>query len=109
MQTSVRMGPQLRGGKSLMFLVGMLLCIPWQLPAQQTASKVTPRAESSLHLGPGDLVEISVYNVPDLSAKTRVSASGDISLPLIDSVHVGGLTAEAAQNLIQKRLSDGGF
>ncbi len=92
-----------------MFLVGMLLWIPSAFAAQQTASNVTPRADSSLHLGPGDLVEISVYNVPDLSAKTRVSASGDISLPLIDTVRVGGLTAEAAQDLIQKRFSDGGF
>ena len=87
----------------------MLLWIPSAFAAQQTASNVTPRADSSLHLGPGDLVEISVYNVPDLSAKTRVSASGDISLPLIDTVRVGGLTAEAAQDLIQKRFSDGGF
>jgi polysaccharide export outer membrane protein len=108
MQTSVRVCLQVRGRMSLMFLV-MMLWLPSALPAQQTVSNVTPRADSSLHLGPGDLVEVSVYNVPDLSAKTRVSASGDISLPLIDSVHVGGLTAEAAQNLIQKRLSGGGF
>jgi polysaccharide export outer membrane protein len=93
----------------LLFLAGMLLCVPSALPAQQTGANVTPRADSSLHLGPGDLVEISVYNVPDLSVKTRVSTSGDISLPLIDVVHVAGLTAEAAQNLIGKRLADGGF
>jgi polysaccharide export outer membrane protein len=60
-------------------------------------------------LGIGDLVEISVFGVPDLSTKTRISGSGDVYLPLIDYVHVAGLTTDEAQQLIQKRLEDGGF
>jgi polysaccharide export outer membrane protein len=60
-------------------------------------------------LGPGDLIEVSVYNVPELASKVRVSNTGDIYLPLIDYVHVDGLTQEEAQSLIQKRLEDGGF
>ncbi len=60
-------------------------------------------------LGVGDLLEVSVYNVPELSAKVRVSNAGDIYLPLIDYVHVEGLTQEEAQGLIAKRLEDGGF
>jgi polysaccharide export outer membrane protein len=38
-----------------------------------------------------------------------VSSNGDIYLPLIDYVHVGDLTQEEAQRVIEKRLSDGGF
>ncbi|MGA7894238.1 MAG: polysaccharide biosynthesis/export family protein, partial [Candidatus Sulfotelmatobacter sp.] len=60
-------------------------------------------------LGPGDLVEVSVYNVPELSTKARVGNSGDVYLPLIDYVHIGDLTVEEAQALIEKRLEDGGF
>ncbi len=60
-------------------------------------------------LGQGDLVEVNVYNVPELSTKARVSGSGDVYLPLIDYVHVEGLTQEEAQALIEKRLTDGGF
>jgi polysaccharide export outer membrane protein len=67
------------------------------------------RPTSSLHLGQGDLIEISVYNVAELSTKARVSSAGDIYLPLVDYVHVGGLTVDEAQSLIQKRLEDGGF
>ena len=67
------------------------------------------RAGSMLRLGSGDLVEVGVYNVPELTTKARVSTKGDIYLPLIDNVHVGGLTAEEAEGLVQKRLSDGGF
>ena len=66
-------------------------------------------ANSSMKLGPGDLVEISVFGVPDLSTKSRVSGSGDIYMPLIDYVHVADLTTDEAQELIQKRLEDGGF
>ena len=62
-----------------------------------------------LKLGAGDLLEVSVYNVPELSAKVRISNAGDIYLPLIDYVHVEGLTQEEAQTLIAKRLEDGGF
>jgi len=59
--------------------------------------------------GPGDLIEVNVYNVPELATKARVSKSGDVYLPLIDYVHVEGLTQEEAQALIEKRLADGGF
>jgi polysaccharide export outer membrane protein len=80
-------------------------------PAQTQSSTVASNtsSSSSLRLGTGDLVEVSVYNVPELSAKVRVSSDGDIYLPLVDYVRVGGLTADQAQALIQKRLSDGGF
>ncbi len=60
-------------------------------------------------LGAGDLIEVGVYNVPELTTKARVGNSGDVYLPLIDYVHVGNLTVEQAQVLIQKRLEDGGF
>jgi polysaccharide export outer membrane protein len=66
-------------------------------------------ANSNVKLGIGDLVEITVFGVPDLSTKTRVSGSGDIYLPLIDYVHVEELTTDEAQVVIQKRLEDGGF
>src|SRR5258706_89565 len=64
---------------------------------------------SSLRLGPGDLLEVGVYNVPELATKARVGNSGDVYLPLIDYVHVGDLTVEEAQALIEKRLGDGRF
>ena len=72
-------------------------------------AKDTPDQSALVKLGPGDLIEVSVYNVPELASKVRVSNSGDIYLPLIDYVHVDSLTQEEAQTLIEKRLSDGGF
>jgi polysaccharide export outer membrane protein len=72
--------------------------------AQQSTDQPT-----EVKLGPGDLIEVNVYNVPELTSKTRVSLAGDVYLPLIDYVHVDGLTLEEAQSMIEKRLADGGF
>ncbi len=84
--------------------------------AAQTTPSVTPETAKDspdqsalLTLGTGDLIEVSVYNVPELATKARVSASGEVYLPLIDYVHVEGLTQEEAQTLIEKRLADGQF
>jgi len=72
-------------------------------------AKDSPDQSALVKLGPGDLLEVNVYNVPELTSKVRVSNSGDVYLPLIDYVHVDGLTQEEAQTVIQKRLEDGGF
>ena len=77
--------------------------------ADQTTASARLLANSSVKLGIGDLIEITVFGVPDLSTKTRVSGSGDVYLPLIDYVHVADLTADEAQELIEKRLEAGGF
>jgi polysaccharide export outer membrane protein len=74
-----------------------------------TAAVAAGENSSLLRLGAGDLVEVNVYNVPELTTKARIGNSGDIYLPLIDYVHVGDLTVEEAQSLIEKRLEDGGF
>lgn len=82
---------------------------PAQEPAQSVPTSLVDAEGPSPRLGTGDLIEVSVYNVPELSTKARVGNTGDIYLPLIDYVHVGGLTVEGAQDAIQKRLEDGGF
>src|SRR5579863_9044388 len=64
-------------------------------PAKPAQNGMGPVSDSSLvRLGAGDLLEVSVYGVPELSTKARVGNSGDVYLPLIDYVHVGDLTVE---------------
>lgn len=75
----------------------------------KTPGAGSPDQSAMVKLGPGDLIEVGVYNVPELATKARVSNSGDVYLPLIDYVHVDGLSQEEAQALIEKRLTDGGF
>jgi polysaccharide biosynthesis/export protein len=82
---------------------------PGKINSAGLIGTAAPDAEHSLCLGPGDLLEISVYNVPELTSKSRVSSAGEIYLPLINYVQVGGLTREQAERLLEERLADGGF
>jgi len=78
-------------------------------PPAKTSPASRPNGDSTLRLGTGDLLEVNVYNIPELTAKTRVSSAGDIYLPLVDYVHVGGLAVDEAEAVIEKRLDQGGF
>jgi polysaccharide export outer membrane protein len=60
-------------------------------------------------IGPGDLIEVSVYGAPDYIKDVRVDSTGEITLPLAGTVKVDGLTPAQAEALIAKRLSDGNF
>jgi polysaccharide export outer membrane protein len=109
-------------GKLACWALITCLCLPHELAAQEQPGKAhdlnyaaplaTPLGEapdSSVRLGVGDLLEISVYNVPELTSKARISSNGDVYLPLVNYVHVVGLTAEEAERLLEKRLAEGGF
>jgi polysaccharide biosynthesis/export protein len=64
---------------------------------------------ATVPIGSGDLLEMSVFDTPELSGKLRVSNTGDISLPLVGSLHVEGMKAVEAQNLIRQKYMDGSF
>jgi len=64
---------------------------------------------ATVPIGAGDLLEMSVFDTPELSGKLRVSNTGDISLPLVGSLHVDGMKAVEAQNLIRQEYIDGNF
>jgi polysaccharide export outer membrane protein len=57
-------------------------------------------------IGPDDLLEVQVFGVDQLTRTVRVNARGMVSLPLIGSVEVGGLTAQQAEALVVKKLGD---
>lgn len=64
---------------------------------------------ATVPIGAGDLLEMSVFDTPELSGKLRVSNTGDISLPLVGSMHVDGMKAVEAQDLIRQKYIDGSF
>jgi polysaccharide export outer membrane protein len=69
----------------------------------EQASRIETNS-SALVLGPGDEVEVNVYGAPDLSGKTRVSADGNISMPLVGYIRVAGLTSSEAEGAIEAQL-----
>jgi len=65
--------------------------------------------DARLHIGPGDLLELAVFDVPELAQVIRVSDTGSATLMLLGSLHLDGLTAAEAQALIEYRLRQGHF
>jgi protein involved in polysaccharide export with SLBB domain len=88
---------------------GIRSSVPSTTNDSKSDPKNIPGGDASVRLGVGDLIELSVYDVPELNTKTRVSDSGDIYLPLVNYVHVDGLTINDAAIAIEKRLDQGGF
>jgi polysaccharide export outer membrane protein len=62
------------------------------------------KQKTEYHLGAADLVAVTVYQDPDMSRKVRVNANGSVSLPLIGSIKVGGMTLIEAQAAIEEKL-----
>ena len=63
----------------------------------------------TLVIGEGDLLQISLYGVPDFNEHVRVESSGEVSLPMIGTVKVIGLSTEQAERVIEKELKDKGL
>jgi len=78
-------------------------------PAEPGASAALGAAAEQMRISGGDLLNISVYGVPELAEEIRVNNSGDVYLPLIGYVQLGGLTLDQAQTVIENRLREGGF
>jgi polysaccharide biosynthesis/export protein len=55
---------------------------------------------------PGDVVQIRVFNQPDMSARARVRDDGKISVPFLNDVVVAGLTPNALAQQLQVRLKE---
>jgi polysaccharide export outer membrane protein len=57
-------------------------------------------AQSAYRIGPRDLIEVRVFEVPELNVQRRVAEDGTINLPLIGDVKVASETeAEVTQSL----------
>ncbi len=70
--------------------------------ARQSGNPVSNSAPP-LKISSGDLIEVTMFDNQDLSGRFRVDENGDITVPLIGSVHVEGLTTEGAATLIEQR------
>lgn len=62
-----------------------------------------PEDFATLKIGPGFLLNVQVYGETDLGTQLRVSASGDIVLPLVGKIHVAGETLSEITEQIQDR------
>jgi polysaccharide biosynthesis/export protein len=62
-------------------------------------------SESQFALGPGDLLKVSVPEIPQLKDRdVRVSEQSTIALPLVGEINVAGMSEEDLRNELAKRV-----
>ena len=83
---------------------------------KETNEKIRSLGESSktvpheYTIGSGDLLSVSVFDVPELTKDVRVSQNGTISMPLVPTrLHVSGLTETQAEQMIADVLEANGL
>ncbi len=74
-----------------------------QVAAKDT-QPATVRDQSAIAIGPGDLLDLSVFDVPELVLKVRVDVNGCVSLAFLGDVKLAGMTVGNAQRLIAREL-----
>lgn len=67
------------------------------IPAQETQQEYT--------IGTGDRVAVKFWQKPEYNTDARVSASGEIQLPLIGAIQADGLTLKQLRDNIENRIS----
>lgn len=79
--------------------------------SRQTSLSTSPLSQESLGLdadayiiGPGDVLELKLFDAPDLSGQLEVLNDGSVPLPLIGSVRVTGLTLQQATFWVQQLM-----
>jgi polysaccharide export outer membrane protein len=60
-------------------------------------------------LGPGDQLEVRIFDTPELTQRVRVNSDGKITLALIGELSVLGVSPDKLAGLIASKLIDGKF
>ncbi|MGD8375197.1 MAG: polysaccharide biosynthesis/export family protein [Acidobacteriota bacterium] len=104
----------MRSAAALLLGLAALLAVP-PLHAAETPSAVTTTASipalgggepEDLTLGAEDLLQIHVFEFPELDLKVRVSERGTITLPLLGEIPAQGLTVGELKARIESLLEE---
>lgn len=80
---------------------------PSRLAASRSMAELTAPAtpgSNAYKVGPQDVLEISVFKVPELSKSVQVADSGTINLALIGDIEAAGRTAQDIERDMARRL-----
>lgn len=93
----------------------IILCFSWIVSApawsQQpsAAGQIGPSSPESMQapkitIGPGDLLDIEVFDTPELSGTSRVNQSGEVNLSVVGTIRLAGLNASEASHRVEEEL-----
>ena len=77
-----------------------------EAPDINPETKTVPEAPRDYIIGAEDLIEVSVYELPDMNKTVRVSGEGLISLPFVGEIKAEGLTQQELEKTIKGLLSE---
>jgi len=66
-------------------------------------------AEEGYKIGSGDILDITVWNEPNLTKVITVGKQGNINLPLLGEFSVDGLTCKEIEETMVSNLKEGGY
>ena len=75
-----------------------------QTPGGGGSLSAVPDDFSTVTLGPGYLLDMEVYDMPEISGQIRVDNNGDITVPMAGTLHVQDMTVSAAHDAIEAKL-----
>jgi polysaccharide export outer membrane protein len=65
-----------------------------------------PQTSPMTQIAEGDLLDIVIFDTPELSGRFRVNLKGDILLPLAGTLHVTGMTLAEITDAVSQRYKD---
>jgi polysaccharide biosynthesis/export protein len=65
-----------------------------------------PQTSPTTQVAEGDLLDIVIFDTPELSGRFRVNLKGEILLPLGGTLHVAGLTIAEITDAVSQRYKD---
>jgi polysaccharide export outer membrane protein len=73
---------------------------------EQELPAMPVEGSTDYRIGPLDLLSVEIFQLPDLTRDVRVSAAGEISLPLIGRVSAGDKTPAELETMIAAKLEE---
>ena len=74
--------------------------------AMPTDQSVSTLQEDAYIIGPGDVLDLKLFDAGELSGSLEVLNDGSVPLPLVGSVRLSGLTLQQATQWVQQLLSE---
>ena len=85
----------------------LVLALAWITACSSTLDRLPelgPERDAHYALGPGDVLQITVYDQPDLTGTYHISDSGSLAMPIIGALPAQGLTLQQLQRELIQRL-----
>jgi len=74
------------------------------LPSVETGTAITPASADSYKIGTGDVLDVSVFKVPELNKSVQVADNGMVGLPLVGDIQAKGRTPKEIERELAQKL-----